>query len=118
LVQARGGYSGAVETASRPVPEGLIDEALRRLDRGVTEFRRYLASPEGRKVRRRVAQAAIIGAPLLFRLKFIRAHPVGRLIGLVGGAALVVKMAEALRDWEPIEELAEDLGLKEEDDFQ
>jgi hypothetical protein len=27
-------------------------------------------------------------------------------------------LAEALRDWEPIEELAEDLGLKEEDDFR
>lgn len=118
MVSAGGGYSGAVETASRPVPEGLIDEALRRLDRGVTEFRRYLASPEGRQVRRRVAQVAIIGAPFLFRLKFIRAHPVGRLIGLVGGAALVVKMAETLRDWEPIEELAEDLGLKEEDDLR
>ncbi len=112
------GYSGPVESASRPVPEGLIDEALRRLDRGVTDLRRYLASPEGREVRRRVAQVAILGAPLLFRLKFIRAHPVGRLIGLVGGAALVVKLAEALRDWEPIEELAEDLGLKEEDDLR
>jgi hypothetical protein len=48
-----------------------------------------------------LAQVAIIGAPLLFRLKFIRNHPVGRLIGVVGGAALVVKLAEALRDWEP-----------------
>lgn len=76
-----------------------------------------MASPEGRHLRRRVAQGLIIGAPLLFRLKFIRSHPVGRLLGVVGGAALVVKLAEALRDWEPLEELAEDLGLKEEDDF-
>lgn len=96
-----GGYSGGVETASRAEPDGLIDEALRHLDRGVTEFRRYMASPDGRELRRRVAQVAIIGAPLLFRLKFIRVHPVGRLIGLVGGAALLVKLAEAIRDWEP-----------------
>ena len=97
-------------TATSARPEGLIDEALAYLDRGVTEFRRYLATPEGRAVRKRIAQAAIIGAPLLFRLKFIRNHPVGRLLGIVGGAALVVKLAEALRDWEPIEELAEELA--------
>ena len=89
-------------------PDGLIDEALRQLDRGVTEFRRYMASPEGRELRRRVAQVAIIAAPLLFRFKFIRLNPVGRLIGLVGGAALLVKLAEALRDWEPQIDL--DLG--------
>ena len=105
------GYSEAMATASRPLPEGLIDEALASLDRGVTEFRRYLASPQGRELRRRVAQVAIIAAPFLFRLKFIRNHPVGRLLGIVGGAALVVKLAEALRDWEPIEEFAEDLGF-------
>jgi len=102
----------------RPEPEGLLDELLRKLDEGVTEFRRYMATPEGRELRRRVAQVAILAAPLLFRLKFVRTNPVGRLIGLVGGAALVVKLAEALRDWEPIEKLAEDLGLKEEDDVE
>ena len=90
-----------MSTRSVREPEGLIDEALRYLDEGVTEFRRYMASPEGRELRRRLAQIAIIGAPLLFRFKFIRMNPLGRLIGLVGGAALVVKLAEALRDWEP-----------------
>jgi hypothetical protein len=88
------------------------------LDEGIREFRQYMASPQGRALRKRVAQALILGAPLLFRTKFIKRHPLGRVLGLVGGAALVVKLAEALRDWEPIEELAEDLGLKEEDDFQ
>ena len=101
----------AVTTASRARPEGLIDEALAALDRGVTEFRRYLATPEGRQLRKRVAQVAIIGAPLLFRLKFVRNHPLGRLLGVVGGAALVVKLAEALRDWEPIDELADEIGF-------
>jgi hypothetical protein len=97
-----------VRTSTRERPDGLIDEALRMLDEGVTDVRRYLASPEGRELRRRVAQVAILAAPLLFRLKFIRNHPVGRILGLVGGAALVVKLAEALRDWEPDEAL--DLG--------
>ena len=105
------GYSEVMAASSRAQPEGLIDEALASLDRGVTEFRRYLASPQGRELRRRVAQVAIVAAPLLFRLKFIRNHPVGRLLGIVGGAALVVKLAEALRDWEPVEQFAEDLGF-------
>jgi hypothetical protein len=105
------GYSGAMGTASRAAPEGLIDEALAYLDRGVTDFRRYMATPEGRALRRRVAQAAIFAAPFLFRLKFVRNHPVGRVLGIVGGAALVVKLAEAIRDWEPIDELADELGF-------
>ena len=105
------GYSCPMSNATRAQPQDLVDEVLASLDRGVTEFRRYMASPEGRALRRRIAQVAIIGAPLLFRLKFIRNHPVGRLLGVVGGAALVVKLAETLRDWEPIEEVAEELGF-------
>jgi 4-amino-4-deoxy-L-arabinose transferase-like glycosyltransferase len=106
---------------SRPIrtePKGLFEEAEAMLDQGIREFRQYMASPRGREVRKRVSQVLILGAPLLFRTKFVKRHPLGRVLGLVGGAALVVKLAEALRDWEPIEELAEDLGLKEEDDFQ
>jgi 4-amino-4-deoxy-L-arabinose transferase-like glycosyltransferase len=102
----------------RTEPAGLLDEIEVQVDRGIREFRAYMASPQGKELRRRVAQGLILGAPFLFRMRFIRRNPVGRVIGLVGGAALVVKLAEALRDWEPIEELAEDLGLKEEDDFE
>jgi 4-amino-4-deoxy-L-arabinose transferase-like glycosyltransferase len=106
---------------SRPIrsdARGLMDEAEAWLDQGIREFRSYMASPQGREIRKRVAQGLILGAPLLFRTRFIRRHPVGRVLGLVGGATLVVKLAEALRDWEPLEELAEDLGLKEEDDLE
>jgi hypothetical protein len=107
-----------VARETRTEPASLLEEIDAWLDREVREFRAYMASAEGRQLRRRVAQALIIGAPFLFRMKFIRRHPVGRMLGLVGGAALLVKLAEALRDWEPLEELAEDLGLKEEDDFE
>jgi len=79
----------------------LIEELGRRLERGIEDVRAYLASPEGQELRRRIAQVAVIAAPLLFRMRFFRASPVGRVLGLVGGAALLVKMAEALRDWEP-----------------
>jgi hypothetical protein len=83
----------------------LVDELGKRLSRGMTDLRDYLASPEGQQVRKRIAQAAIIAAPLLFRMKFFRASPLGRVLGLVGGAALVVKLAEALRDWDPSAEI-------------
>lgn len=83
----------------------LIEELGRRLERGIEDMRAYLASPEGRELRRRIAQVAIIAAPLLFRMRFFRASPVGRVLGLVGGAALVVKAAEVLRDWDPVVEI-------------
>lgn len=79
----------------------VIDEVQTRLARGVEEFRAYLASPEGKVLRQRVAQVLMVAAPLIFRSKvFTRTWP-GRILGLVGGAAIVVKLAEALRDWEP-----------------
>ena len=79
----------------------LVEELGRRLERGIEDVRAYLASPEGQELRRRIAQVAVIAAPLLFRMRFFRASPIGRVLGLVGGAALLVKLAEALRDWEP-----------------
>lgn len=86
----------------RQEPSDVLDELAARLSRGMEEVRVYLASPEGRELRRRIAQVAVIAAPLLFRMRFFRSSPVGRVLGLVGGAALVVKAAEALRDWEPV----------------
>ena len=83
----------------------LLDDLTNRLSEGMVELRAYLASPEGQQLRKRIAQAAIIGAPLIFRMRFFRAHPLGRILGMVGGAALVVKLAEALRDWEPLSEM-------------
>jgi hypothetical protein len=80
-------------------------EGLRRIgDRievGVQEVEDFLDSPAGRRLRRLLAGAAIIGAPLLFRLPALRRFPLLRVLELAGGAALVVKFAEALRDWEP-----------------
>ncbi|MGH2712121.1 MAG: hypothetical protein ACRDH9_13090 [Actinomycetota bacterium] len=86
-------------------PSALLDELSRRLNEAVGELRDYLGSPEGRELRKRIAQVAIIAAPLLFRMKFFRASPFGRVLGLVGGAAIVVKLAEALRDWDPVVDL-------------
>jgi hypothetical protein len=89
---------------------GMVDELQRRARRGVDEVRAYLASPEGQRLRRRTAQVLILAAPLLARSKFITRHPLGKAIGLLGGAAIIIKLAEALRDWEPeIREAIEEL---------
>lgn len=110
LIAPGRGTVGDVTTRpiARTEPEGIVDEILRRLDEGITEFRRYMATPEGRALRQRAARVAIIAAPLLFRFRFVRNSPVGRVLGLVGGAAVVIKLAEVIRDWEP--RTLEDLG--------
>ena len=58
-------------------------------------------TPAGRRFRRLLAGAAIVGAPMLFRLPVLKRYPLLRALELAGGAALLVKFAEALRDWEP-----------------
>jgi hypothetical protein len=72
-----------------------------RLEVAVQEVEDFLDSPGGRRLRRLLAGAAVIGAPLLFRLPLLRRSPLLRALELAGGAALLVKFAEALRDWEP-----------------
>lgn len=72
-----------------------------RIEVAVHEVEDFLDSPAGRRFRRLVAGAAIIGAPLLFRLPVLKRYPLLRALEFAGGAALVVKFAEALRDWEP-----------------
>ena len=61
----------------------------------------YLDSPEGRRIRSKVASGLIFAAPVVSRLPIVRRTPIGRAISLLGGAALIVKAAEIIRDWEP-----------------
>jgi hypothetical protein len=72
-----------------------------RVEVAVREVEDFLDSPAGRRLRRVLAGAAIVGAPLLFRLPLMKRSPLLRALELAGGAALLVKFAEALRDWEP-----------------
>jgi hypothetical protein len=65
------------------------------------EVRRFLASDAGRVLRRATAAGLIIGVPMLLRIPLLRRHPLLRWLELLGGVALIVKLAEALRDWEP-----------------
>jgi hypothetical protein len=101
LPAPRGYPSGVSSREASSDLDRLLDQAAAMLDRGVREFKSYMASDEGRELRRRLAQVAILSAPLILRMRLFRATWVGRLIAVAGGAALVVKLAEAIRDWEP-----------------
>jgi hypothetical protein len=70
-------------------------EALRR------EALRFLASPSGARARRAVAWALIVALPVVFRIPRLRRHWAVRLLELAGGAAVLVKLGEAVRDWQP-----------------
>ena len=48
-----------------------------------------------------VAAGLIVAAPAIARHPYVRSTRLLRLIGAAGGAALIVKAAEAIRDWEP-----------------
>jgi hypothetical protein len=72
-----------------------------RIEIAVQEVEDFLDSPAGRRARRILAATAIVTAPLLFRIPGLKRYPLLRALEIAGGAALVVKFAEALRDWEP-----------------
>lgn len=77
-----------------------LQEIADRLDTSVEEVLAFLDSPSGRRLRKRLATGLILSVPLVMRLPWLRRSPIGKLIELGGGAALVVKVAELIRDWE------------------
>jgi hypothetical protein len=77
-----------------------LEEIAERVEMTWDEVLEYLDSPAGRRFRRILAGAVIISVPLLTRLPVFRRTPIGRAVELIGGAALLVKLAEAIRDWE------------------
>ena len=79
----------------------LASEAQKAVTDGVDQTRAWLATPNGRRFRQIVARTLLVASPLLFRHRFFRASWTGRIIELAGGAAILVKLAEAIRDWEP-----------------
>jgi hypothetical protein len=77
-----------------------LQEISDRLDTTVEEVLAFLDSPSGRRLRKRLATGLILSVPLVMRLPWLRRSPIGKLIELGGGAAIVVKIAEMIRDWE------------------
>lgn len=79
----------------------MADHIVETVQQSMEDVKGYLASPEGRRMRAWLATGLIVAAPAIARLPWMRLTRLGRLIALTGGAALVVKMAELIRDWEP-----------------
>ena len=81
----------------------LATEAQRALAQGADQARTWLATPSGRQFRSVAARVLLVATPLVFRSRFFRYTWPGRIIELAGGAALLIKLAEIIRDWEPDE---------------
>jgi hypothetical protein len=81
--------------------KNVLDSVFEAVSDAAGAVRSYLASEQGRRIRRQVAGALILAAPVVSELPVIRRHPIARVLRVAGVAALVVKGAELLRDWEP-----------------
>jgi hypothetical protein len=73
------------------------------------EVARFLSSPAGSRMRGVLAAGIILVAPAIFRIPGLRRYPLIRALEFLGGAALIVRFAEALRDWERQEPITLDL---------
>ena len=62
----------------------------------------FLASPAGERWRRRAAWVLIVVLPVAFRIPALRRHWALRLLEIAGGAAVLVKLGQAVRDWTPL----------------
>jgi hypothetical protein len=65
------------------------------------EAQLLLDTPGARRIRTTIAAALILAAPAIARHPYLRGTRLLRIIGVAGGASLIVKAAELLRDWEP-----------------
>lgn len=72
--------------------------------------RDYLASEQGRRLRRQIATLVIIGAPLISEFPVVRRSPVARILRTAAVGTLLIKGAEWIRDWEPHQPVPGELG--------
>ncbi len=77
-----------------------LQEIADRIDTTVDELLAFLDSPSGRRLRKYRGHRSHRLRSLVMRMPWLRRTPIGKLIELGGGAALVVKFAEMIRDWE------------------
>lgn len=77
-----------------------LREIATRVGTSVDDVLEFLDSPAGRQLRRRVATSLIVSVPIVMRIPGLRKTALGRMVELAGGATLVMKLAELIRDWE------------------
>ena len=87
-----------------------VDALFERAADAADAARSFLASEQGKKLRRHIATVVIVGAPFISQLPVVRRSPVARLLRTAALGTLVIKGAEWLRDWEPQTMLSEQLG--------
>ena len=92
----------SAEDVSRAISRAM-DAAVDLAGETADATKAYMASEQGRRLRRGLAGAVIVGAPLFARLPVLRRTPMARLLRTAAVATLVVKGAEWIRDWEPSE---------------
>jgi hypothetical protein len=89
-----------IRTPSTAELRHLARQAEEAFEQSVDEARAWLVSEQGRRYRSLVARALILAAPAILRHPFFKT-PLGKLVELAGGAALLIKVADLIRDWEP-----------------
>ena len=90
--------------ANRPQRQvSFIRQLGDRIEIEAREISRFLSTPAGKRMRGVLAGAIILTAPMVFRIPGLRRYPLIRALEFIGGAALIVRFAEALRDWERTE---------------
>jgi hypothetical protein len=81
--------------------EGVAANVRDDVQRVVNDALTYLASQRGKDLRNKLSMGVIAVAPVIARSPIVRRHPVLRFLGVAGLATVLVKVAEAVRDWEP-----------------
>lgn len=86
--------------------DAYITQIADRFQTTTDEVLSLLDSPAGRRMRKIFATGLIVSVPLIMRIPGLRKTFIGRAVEMVGGAALVIKLAELIRDWEREREVA------------
>jgi hypothetical protein len=81
-------------------PNARLHEIAARAELTVDELLDFLDSPIGRRFRNALAMGMVVSVPLIMRIPGLKRSPVGRIVEFVGGAAIMMKVAELIRDWE------------------
>lgn len=77
-----------------------IKDLAGKADVAADELLEFLDSPAGRRLRKVLAGAVIVSVPLIMRVPGLKRSPIGRLVAFTGGSAILIGIAEAIRDWE------------------